>query len=165
EVALRARRLEAVRRAAGHDEVIAVLVRHVAEDRLEDAAALVDEDDLVALAVPEEVLHRLLRAAQRDLDVVVPHQDAPAADLVAGLVDLERVEMAVRVLVGNPFVALDLLEAVELHDAARRLQVVEDRLVPGESLEPHHLLGEKRPVLAKLDVPLARDVAETLVEG
>jgi hypothetical protein len=37
--------------------------------------------------------------------------------------------------------------------------VVEDRLVPGEALEPHHLLGEERAVVAELDVALARNVA------
>src|SRR2546430_3213309 len=67
-------------------------------------------------------------------------------------------------LVRNPLFALDRLESVELHHAARRLEVVEDRLVAGEALEPHHLFGEERPVLAELDVPLAGDVAEALVE-
>src|SRR5205823_10310141 len=67
---------EAVRRTARDDDVVAVLVRHVAEGRLESARSLVDEDHLVALAVTEEVLHLLLRAAERDLHVVVPHQDA-----------------------------------------------------------------------------------------
>ena len=47
--------------------------------------------------------------------------------------------------------------------AARRLEVVEDRLVPGEALEAHDLLGQQRPVVAELDVALARDVAEALV--
>jgi hypothetical protein len=42
--------------------------------------------------------------------------------------------------------------------------VVEDRLVAGEALEAHHLLGEERPVVAELDVALARNVAEALVE-
>ena len=39
------------------------------------------------------------------------------------------------------------------------MQVVEDRLVPDEPLEAHHLLGEEGPVLPKLDVALARDAA------
>ena len=43
--------------------------------------------------------------------------------------------------------------------------MVEDRLVPGEALEAHDLLGEERAVVAKLNVPLAREVAEALVEG
>ena len=55
EVALLALRAEAVRRAARDDDVVARLVRQVAEDRLERARALVHEDDLVALAVAEEV--------------------------------------------------------------------------------------------------------------
>ena len=43
--------------------------------------------------------------------------------------------------------------------------MVEDRLVPREALEAHHLFGQQRPVVAELDVPLARNLAESLVEG
>jgi hypothetical protein len=124
----------------------------------------VDEDDLVALAVAEEVVHRLRGPAERDLDVVVPHQRPAAGDLVTGGVDAVRREMTVRVLLRQPLVAHDRLEAGEVHDAAWRVQVVEDRLVAGEALEPHHLFAEQRPVLPKLHVALARDVAEALVE-
>src|ERR671930_570597 len=44
-------------------------------------------------------------------------------------------------------------------DPARGREVVEDRLVAGEALEAHDLLGEERAVVAKLDVPLTREVA------
>ena len=69
-----------------------------------------------------------------------------------------------RVRVRNPLVALDLLEVADLHDAARRLEVVQDRLHPDEALHAHDLLGQERSVVAELDVTLARDVAEALVE-
>ena len=68
-----------------------------------------------------------------------------------------------RVGVRDPLVALDRLEVAELADPNRGLEVVEDRLVPREPLEPHDLLVQERPVVAELDVPLARDVAEALV--
>jgi hypothetical protein len=165
EVTLLALRAEAVRRPARDDDVVPVLVRHVPEDRLERARALVDEDDLVALAVAEEVLHLLLRAAERDLDVVVPHQHAAPGDLVAVGVDPVRLEVPVRVRVRHPLVALQLLELADLHDAARRLKVVQDRLHPDEALHPHDLLGQERSVVAELDVALPRDVTQTLVEG
>jgi len=110
EVALLALRLEPVGGAARDDDVVAVLVRNVAEDRLECAGAFVHEHDLVALAVAEEVVHLLLRARERDLDVVIPHQQAAAGDLVALCVDVVRLEVAVCVRVRNPLVALDLLE-------------------------------------------------------
>ena len=164
EIALRAARVEPIRRPARNDDVVALLVRDVAEDRLERPRALVHEDDLVALAVAEEVVHALRRPAEGDLDVVVPHQQAAPGDLVAVGLGVEGLEVAVRVLLRHPLVALDRLEAAELHDAARRLEVVQDRLVPGEPLEAHHLFGEERAVVAKLDVPLARNVAEALVE-
>jgi hypothetical protein len=71
------------------------------------------------------------------------------------------------VLVGlrHPLLAHDRLEGADLLHAAGRLEVVEDRLVAGEALEAHHLLGQERAVVAELDVPLARNVAEALVEG
>jgi hypothetical protein len=43
------------------------------------------------------------------------------------------------------------------------VEVVEDRLVPGESLEAHDLLGEERAVLPELDVTLAGHAAEALI--
>ena len=164
EVALLSFRTEPVRRAARDHDVVAVLVRHVAEDRLERARPLVHEDDLVALAVPEEVVHLFLRARERDLDVVVPHQQAPAGDLVALRVDVVCLEVAVRVRVRHPLVPLDLFEAADLHHAAWRLKVVQDRLHPDEALHAHDLLGQERAVVAELDVPFPRNVTEALVE-
>ena len=164
QVALLAVWREAVGRPARDDDVVTFLVRHVAEDRLERARALVDEHHLVALAVPEEVVHLLLRPAERDLDVVVSHQHAPAGDLVALGVDAVGLEVPVCVRVGNPFLALDLLEVADLHHAARRLEVVEDRLHPDEALHPHHLFGEEGAVVAKLRMPLSRYGANSLIE-
>jgi hypothetical protein len=69
----------------------------------------------------------------------------------------------VRVRVGHPLVALDRLELAQLAHAAGRLEVVQDRLVPGEALEPEDLLGQERPVVTELDVALARNVPEPLV--
>jgi len=164
EVALVALRTEAIRRAARDDEVVALFVRDVAEDRLERAAAFVDEHDLVALAVAEEVVHLLLRSAERDLDVVVPHQNAPPGDLVAFRADVVRLEVAVRMRVRHPLVALQLLEAADFHHAAGRLKVVQDRLHPDEALHAHDLLGQERPVVTELDVALSRNVPQALVE-
>ena len=134
---------EAVGRAARDDDVVALPVGQVAEDRLQRPAALVHEDDLVALAVPVEEVHRLGRAAELDLDVVVPHEQAAAADRVAAGLDLVRAEVTrVRrapIPRGRSARTRDLLHA------AGRVEVVEDRLVPGEALEAHDLLGQKRP--------------------
>src|SRR4029453_10937055 len=69
DMSLLSLRREAVGRSARDDDVVALLVREVAEDRLQRAPTLVDEDDLVALAVAVEELHRLGRAAKLDLDV------------------------------------------------------------------------------------------------
>jgi hypothetical protein len=124
----------------------------------------VDEVDLVALAVPEEVVHRLGGTHERDLDVVVPHQQPTAGDLVALGLEPPGPEVPVRVCVRHPFLALDRLEVAQLLHAAGRGEVVQDRLVAGEALEAHDLLGQERPVLAELDVPLAREITEALVE-
>jgi hypothetical protein len=62
--------------------------------------------------------------------------------------------------VRHPLLALDRLELADLLDPARAPQVVEDRLVAREALEAQHLLDEQGAVLAELDVPLGRDVAQ-----
>src|SRR6266511_5321994 len=164
EVALLTLGAEAIRRPARDDDVVALLVRHVAEGRLERARALVDEDDLVPLTVPEEVVHLLLGPAKGDFDVVVPHQHAPAADLVPLGVDAVRLEVPVRMRVGNPLVALDLVEVADLHHPAGRLEVVEDRLHPDEALHAHDLFREELAIVPELDVALARHLAEALIE-
>ena len=119
EVALLAFGHESVRRAARNDDVVAVLVGHISEDRLERAVPLVHEDHLVALAVPEEVVHGAGRATERDLDVLVPHQRPAAGDLVAFRLDLVRVLEAMRVRLGNPLLALDRREGPELFHTTR----------------------------------------------
>src|SRR5436853_274658 len=106
EIALRPARVEAIRRPARNDDVVALLVRDVAEDGLQRPRSLVHEDDLVALAVAEEVVHALGRAAEGDLDVVVPHQEAATGDLVSFGLGVERLEVTVRVLLRYPFLAL-----------------------------------------------------------
>ena len=62
----------------------------------------------------------------------------------------------------DPLLALDRRERPQFGHPARRLQVVEDRFVAGEPLEPHHLLGQQRPVLAKRDVALGGDARRAL---
>ncbi len=165
EVTLRPLGREAVGRPARNDDVVTVLVGNVAERGLERPRALVHEDHLVAFAVPEEVVHLRIRPAERDLDVRVPHEGAAARDLVPARCDVVGVHPPVRVRLRHPLLALDRRERSELLDAARRLQVVQDRFVPGEPLEAHDLLGQKPSVLAEHDVTLARHVAAALVEG
>src|SRR6185369_10558764 len=74
-----------------------------------------------------------------------------------------RPEMPMLVRAGIPLLALDALERADLLHAARRVEVVQDRLVPGEALEAHDLLGQERAVLPELDVALARNAPESLV--
>src|SRR5262245_43636170 len=156
-------RREAVGGSARDDDVVALPVRKVAEDRLQRAAALVHEDDLVALAVSVEEIHRLGRPAERDLDVVVPHEQTTPADRIAFRIDLVSAQVTVSVAVRHPPLARDRLAGRDRLNTAGGMQVVQDRLVPGEALEPHDLLGQKRPVLSELDVALAREAAEVEV--
>src|SRR2546423_3529475 len=156
EVALGAFGAETVGRAAGDDDVVAVLVGDLAEVGLDRSRALVDEDHLVAFAVSEEVIHRGVRPSERDLHIVVPHQQAPAGDLVATGLHVVRVEEAVRVRVRHPFLALDLLEIAELHHPAWGLEVVEDRPAPPPALQPPYLLAQEPALISELDVPRPR---------
>jgi hypothetical protein len=70
--------LEGVGRAARDDDVVALAERDAPEHGAEHAAAAVDVEHLVALAVAVEAIERLERLADRDLDVAVPHQEPPA---------------------------------------------------------------------------------------
>src|SRR5581483_6445825 len=112
----------------------------------------------------EEVVHRVGGAANRDLDVVVPHQELTAADGVACRRHVPGAEVSMRMGVRHPLVADDRLELAALDHSARRLEVVEDRLEAGEALEAHHLLRQERPVVPGDDVALPGQLAETLVE-
>jgi hypothetical protein len=117
--ALRRVEAEAVRRPARDHDVVVLAVRQRAEDRLDDALALVDEDDLVALAVAVEVVGLGLRDADPDLDVVVVLEHAPAQHRVAQRLHRARVGEAVHVRLGHPFLEHDRLELADLLDAAR----------------------------------------------
>jgi hypothetical protein len=155
--------LEAIGRPSRDHDVVVLAEADLAEDRLQRARALADEDHLVALAVAEEALLLLLGSAEGDLEIAVPHQAAPTGDRIAGGLDGPRDQVAMHVGVGHPFDVLDRLEIAGLRDPAGRFEVVEDRLVAGEPLEAHHLLDQQPAVVAELDVALAGDVAEPVV--
>src|SRR5262249_23016888 len=130
---------------------------------LEDAGALLDEEDLVALAVAVEDVGALRRLADRDLDLAVPHQQAPAVHRVALRAERPGLREAVDVGVGHPLRPLDRGEVEHLRDAAGGDEVVEDRLVAAEGLVAHDLLDEQAPVAAELDVALGGDLAQPVV--
>ena len=114
-----------------------------------------DEDHLVALAVPEEVLHPLGGAAERDLDVAVPHQQPAAGDLVALGLDALGVHDPVLMGVRHPLLALDRLEVADLLARGRATGGGRGSTpFPGEALQAHHLLGQEGAVVAELDVRL-----------
>ena len=166
EVALRPFRPEAVRRAARDDDVVAVLVRQVAEDRLQRARALVDEDrprrprrcgrSSPSTRTGGRARSRRRRSTSAARRPVISSPSGSTSNVLKCRCACASGTHSSRSIGSN---------AAELHDAARRLEVVEDRLVAGEALEAHDLLGQERAVVAELDVPLARNVAEALVEG
>ena len=156
-------RHEAIGGAARDHHVVVLAVGQRAEDGLELTLAAVHEQHLVALAVAVVVVVPDVGTADRDLHVAVPHQQAAAHHRVALRLDPARVDQVVRVRVRHPLHALDRLELAERHHAAGGLEVVEDRLVAGEALEPHHLLGEQGAVVAEGRVALARHAAAALV--
>src|SRR5918994_623450 len=154
---------EAVGRAPRHVDVVVLGERNGAEDRLELPAALVDEEQLVAIAVAVERLGLGLGLADRRLEVGVPHQRAPPRDRIARRLQLTGLQMPVDVRVRDPFLVLEWLELAGLGDPARRLEVVKDRLVAAEALEPEHLLDQQPSVVAELHVALPWNVSEAVV--
>jgi hypothetical protein len=164
EPPLRARvQLDAVGRPAGDHHVVVPAERQPTEDRVEVARALHHEQDLVPLAVAVEAVGFVRGLAHAHLDVGVEHQHAAAEHRVAAGLHRSHVGEAMDVRVGRPLLERDRLEGPALRHPARRLQVVEDRLVAREALVAHHLLDEQRAVLAELDVALGGDVAESVV--
>ncbi len=170
--ALRPVEAEAVGRPARDHDVVVPAVGQRAEHRLEHALALVDEDDLVALAVAVEVVGLRLRDADAHLDVGVVLQHAAAQHCVALGLEARGVGEPVHVRLGHPLLELDRRELAHVLDAAGRPQVVEDRLVAAEALEAEDLLhqqrrravaGARRVGIAELDVALGRDLAEVVV--
>src|SRR5688572_13734884 len=146
------------------DQVIPGAVRERAELGLEDALPLVDEDGLVAVREPVPVLHGLPGPRHRDYDVRIRHEGDPAPHRVP--VRLQRagaheaMSQRPRLLEGDLDAALHL----ELLDARRRVQVVEERLVPGEAADPEELLVMKRAVgLPELRVSLVRDLSQPVI--
>jgi hypothetical protein len=94
--------VEAVRRAARDDDVVELPEGQRAERRLQGARALLDVEDLVALARAEDALLLLGRLADAQLDVAVVHQDLAAGDGVALGLDRPGVGEPVHVRVGHP---------------------------------------------------------------
>jgi hypothetical protein len=154
---------EPVGRPPRNHDVVVLPVGDLPEHRLERARALADEDHLVPLAVAVEGLGLRVRPADRELQVRVPHQAAPARNRIAFGRHPAGHQVPVDVGFGDPLAVLDGRVLVRLRDPARRLEVIEDRLVARESLEAHHLLDQQPPVVAELDVALARDVSKLLV--
>ena len=76
---------EPVQDVAVDDEVVALLVRQVAELGLEDAAALAHVDDLVAHRIPVPVLVVLVRAGKEHRHVLVEQERHPVERGAAAL--------------------------------------------------------------------------------
>ncbi len=152
-----------VGRAAGDHDVVVRAVRNVAEDRLQGARPAMDEENLVALAVSVEAVALLSGLRDRDFDVAVPLKEAPRREEVAAGLDGVGVGQAVDVRVRHPLVADDRLEVANFGHPARRVEVVEDRLVSGEALEAENLFDQELAVSPELDVSLRRDLAELRV--
>src|SRR5262245_58029272 len=109
---------EAVGRPAGDHHVVVAAEGQRPEDRLEDAGALLDEQDLVALAVAVEDVRALRRLADRDLDVAVPHQQPPAVHRVALRAERAGLREAADVGVGHPLRPLDRTAVEDVRNPA-----------------------------------------------
>ena len=127
--------------AAVDDDVITLMKREVAVDRLEDARALRDVDALVGLRIPIEVRIRLVRLGVQHRDVVVEHQRNAIERRAAARLHLGRLEVAMPkrlILIGDELHVADPLRRL---DRRRRMHVIQQRRGAGESLVAHQLFG------------------------
>src|ERR671922_2639250 len=136
ELLLALREFERVGGATRDHHVVALAEGHPPEHRAEHAAPAMYVQHLVALAVAVEAIERLGRLADRDLDVVVEHEQPSPGDRVAARLHRVRVRQPVHVGVRHPLVALYRPELADLIEAAGRVEVEQDRLVAGEALVP-----------------------------
>ena len=148
-------------------EVVAGVVGEVAEVRPQQARALVDVQQLVALAVAVEGVgrHRARRQDHAQDHVRVVEQRDPAGDGVAGgrqpgrVDELVVVRAVVRGLDGHRAQRLDPGDAGGRHD------VVQERAATGEALDAEQLLGvQVAGRVAVLDVAGVRHAAARDVE-
>jgi hypothetical protein len=134
------------------------------ELRFESPAALMHEDEVVAIGIFVEVGHLLDGAAERKDHIVVEHQlDAPGDGVALGG-HLLRAEMA---MLQNRFIQrLDgaRVAQMELFDPRRRIVVIQDRLDAGEALRAQHLLCIESAIWsAELDMPLRRHLSHAYI--
>ena len=116
---LAGRRQDPVRGAARDHDVVVLAVGEGAERRLELPRAAVHEDQLVSFTISIEELLLGVRAADRDLDIVVVHHDLAPEHRVAAAGRLRRVQQPVGICVGDPLVARDRRERAQLVHLAR----------------------------------------------
>ena len=150
------------------DEVVAGAVADRSEDRVEQAAAFVDVQQLVgfAVAIEDGLGHRLGRADDAHHDVAVVEERDPAADRIAVRLDPGRVDQAMVVVAVVGFLEADLSAGrLDPVGPRRRRDVVEQRRAAGEALDAEQLLGVERAVgRAMLRVALWRDAAASRIE-
>src|SRR5687767_4817364 len=123
-----------------------------------------DEYHLVALTVAVEAILGLLGTTEPDLDVVVPHQQSPAADQIPKSRKLHGREEHVLVLVRHPLFFGERFKTSQSHDSTRRLQVIENRVVPRKALHSHHLLRQQAILAPHLSVAFGGHFTETEID-
>ena len=159
----------AVGRALGDDDVVARAVVEGAEHRLEPAAALVHEVQLVGAAVAGEPAGLGAEGGHRHAHVAVPGQPGAAGQLVGA--GGEPAEGAQQVVaqggVGRRHgQGGDGLHLGHLQHPGGGIAVVEDRVGAAEPLGADDLLGEQLAVGgAEGHVPLGGDLTQAVVAG
>ena len=156
----------AVGGAARQDHVVAGPVGERAEDRLEASGSEVNEVQLVALAVPVEIVHARGGPTDGERDVGVPQQDLPRLDGIGAGPGVagEQVMVAERLARGERN-----LRVAHFPDAlhqGRSVVVIEQGAHAAETLAPHELLAEQRAVgLPELGVALVGDEPQGVIHG
>ncbi len=160
-------RLEAiaVQDAARDDQVVAVLERQLAKRRLEHAAALADEHDLVSLRVAIEELVGTRRLDERHRDVGVEEERNAIQRQASAGAELMRPEVAMPELPLGIALPREVAHLPYCLHRRRLVQVIQQRRRTGKPLVADQLFGQQRAFTAEHRMALVRHGSKGVVNG
>ena len=154
-----------VGRSPGDDHVVAVFEFHLAVHRLQAAAALVDENDLIGIGILEEVIrHTLARRRQDDLAIIIDQHRLSALEVIVFRLDAKAFQAAVLELFILNYFGNHRKGVADLNDLGGRVAMVEQGGEVAKAFGREELLVvELATRLSELGVPFSRHLSKAIV--